>query len=531
MKAGGIAGVCFAIAVFSACICDSWHLVSLGFCGGSGSGIVQRPRLAVERFVPKGERVRVLRTDSTDSPSQVCRSIFLSVAWAAGAGNVEEKRKLDGTERYVIVAPMGFPPEELARNPRYREFGGKDVGRIWIREDAVALHQGSPEAGTARKCVVWREALGLVAPISLALLLAAIGLGRLPRPVEWIGGAVVLTLNALFTLSHTFTGPCGTGVFGGRARALVESGWDLSRLADPGMGEYFQASYPPLQAIVTAVGYSIAGTCGEWITQLGPVVFLASAFLVMTGMRRDDDACAKPCCVAWCMLVASACVTRPMIHAAGNFCGEPLLLLFVASGWSVLMRGDDRGWFLIGFAGLVKNEGLVYVPAIVVAEALSGRLRIRGLFDLALGLVPVVLWHVCCRFTGASLYDYAAPWQCDTARAAVAARGLVREIVMHPWRYAFLAVVAAAAVRAARAAGEGFARVRAAMRAMLPTLAFFAVFAAGTCYAFSLSRAPDFAWHVSCLPRLLAPAAAMALARPCQRTAGNFGSLRLIWGR
>lgn len=511
MKAGGIVGVCFAVAVLSASICDSWHLVSLGFCGGSGSGIVQRPRRAVERFVPKGERVTVLRTDSADCPSQVCRSIFLSAAWAAGAGNVEEKRELDGTERYVIVAPMAFPPEDLARNPRYREFGGKDVGRIWIREDAAALDLGSPETGVARECVVWREALGLVAPISLAVLLAAIGLGRLPRSVEWIGGAVVLALNAFFALSHTFTGPCGTGVFGGRARALVESGWNLSRLADPGMGEYFQASYPPLQAIVTAVGYSIAGTCGEWITQLGPVVFLTAAFLVMTGMRRDDAGRANTESTAWCMLVASACVTRPMIHAAGNFCGEPLLLLIVASGWSVLRRGDDRGWFLIGLAGLVKNEGLVYVPAIVVAETLSGRLRIRGLVDLALGLVPVALWHVCCRFTGAALYDYAAPWQCDIAHAAVAARELVCEMGMHPWRYAFLAVVAAAAVRAARAAEGGLARVRATMRAALPTLAFFAVFAAGMCYAFSLSRAPDFAWHVSCLPRLLAPAAVLAL--------------------
>ena len=516
MNAGKVAGICFAAAVLAASLHDSWPMISVGLGGPDGSSPVLRPRRAVERFVPKGERVTVLRTDSADRPSQVCRSIYLSAAWAAGAGNVEEKRALDGDERYVLVAPMAFPPAALVRNPRYREFGAQDTGRIWIREDAPTSSSGDAESG-ARWRLCWREALGLVAPIGLAVLLVAIGLGGLPRPAAWIGCGAVLTLNALFALSHTFTGPCGTGVFGGRARALVESGWDLSKLADPNMGEYFQASYPPLQAVVTAVGYSIAGMCEEWITQLGPVVFLAAAYLVMTGMRRGDAGRAKTESAAWCMLIAAACATRPMVHATGNFCAEPLLLLVVASGWSVLRRGDDRGWFLIGLAGLVKNEGLIYAPAIAVAEALSGRLRVRGVVDLALGLVPVALWHVCCRFTGATLYDYAAPWQCDFAHASAAARELVLEVASHQWRYAFLVVVPAAAIRAAHAAERGPGRLRAAACAALPPLSFFAVFASGVCYAFSLSRSPDFAWHVSCLPRLIAPAAALALASAVRR--------------
>ena len=83
-------------------------------------------------------------------------------------------------------------------------------------------------------------------------------------------------------------------------------------------------------------------------------------------------------------------------------------------------------------------------------------------------------------------------------------------MAFHPWRYSFVVVAIACAVRAWRAGGKG--RAGAALRAALPPFAFFAVCATGICWAFSISRAPDFAWHLSCVPRILAPASALALA-------------------
>ena len=531
MSVGKIACWCFAGAVAAACICESWRLPALAFGAEDGSRPIRAPRRAVERFVPRGERVTLLRVDCADSPSQVCRQIFLSVAWAAGAGNVEEKRALDGTERYVVTAPFPAAPGSLAGNPHYREHADSEFGRVWIRDDApVAASandgvekwrevRGAGIAAVARECGEWREALGLVVPVLLSLALLAMGLGRMPSRVALLAAATVFLTGAMFALSHTFVGPCGTGVFGGRARAFVESGFRFAKLADPKMGEYFQAAYPPLQALVTAAGYLVAGMCGEWLTQLGPVMYLAAAVVAMDGMSRvgaQGPGCGTNRAIA-CALLASACLTGPMLRAAGNFCAEPLMMLAVASGWAALRRGCASGWLLVGLAAFAKNEGVFYVPAVFAAEAAAGRLRfrLREAAALACGLVPAVTWHVGCRCAGASLYDYASPWQCDPSRAFAALCALLQEAAIHPWRYAFVAVALACAVRAWRAEGKG--RVGAALRAALPPFAFFVVCATGICWAFSISRAPDFAWHLSCLPRLLAPASALALAEALSR--------------
>ena len=526
MSIGKVACWCFSVAVAAACICESWRLPVFAFGAEDGSRPVLAPRRAVERFVPRGERVTLLRVDRPDCPSQVCRSIFLSVAWAAGAGNVEEKRALDGCERYVVTAPFPAEPGALAGSPRYREYADSEFGRVWIRDDApiAASADGAGEklreirgagiAAVARECGEWREALGLVAPMLFALTMLAAGLGRTPSRAALAAAAAVFLPSAMFALSHTFAGPCGTGVFGGRARAFVESGCSFAALADPRLGEYFQPAYPPLQSLVTAAGYLVAGMCGEWLTQLGPVIYLAAAVLAMDGMARVGERGPERGTrrAVACGLLASACLTGPMLRAAGNFCAEPLMMLAVASGWAALRRGRARGWLLVGLAAFAKNEGIFYVPAVIAAEAAAGRLRLRGreAAALACGLAPAVLWHVGCRIAGASLYDYAEPWQCDPSRAFAAVGALLREMACHPWRYAFAAVAAACAARAWRA--ECKMRIGAAIRAALPPLAFFVVFAAGICWAFSTSRAPDFAWHLSCLPRLLAPASALALA-------------------
>jgi len=520
VKARGIAATALAAAVAAACLRESMPFAALAFGGCDGTRPVMKARLAVERFVPRGERVTFLRNDMPNDPSQVCRSICLSLAWAAGAGNVDEKRSLDGLERYVYVAPVAIDPEELAKNPKYRKLGDGASGRIWVREGAPAKppEDGGREMRDAGIAAVardrgrsLREALELVPPLLVACALLAVGLGRAPSAASVACAVAVFSLNALFALSHSFTGPCGTGVFGGRAKALVESGWNLATLADPGLGEYFQCAYPPLQALVTAAGYALSGACGDWLAQAGPPIYLASAFLAMDGMRCDGRG-APGFATARRMLLFAACATEPMVHAAGNFCAEPLAMLAAACGWAAVRRGSACGWVAIGLAAFAKNEAVFYVPAVAAAEAAAGRFRFRMREAAALGcgLAPAVLWHIGCRFAGASLYDYAAPWQCDPARAFAAVRALVHEIAFHPWRYAFIGVAMACAVRARRADGEGGAG--AALRKALAPLAFFAVCAAGICFAFSLSRSPDFAWHLSCMPRLLAPVAALALA-------------------
>ena len=519
MKASRVAWALLAAAAAAASLCESAGLAKFAFGGSDGSRLSISVRRAVGRFVPRGERVTFYRGDSAERPSQICRSLFLSMAWAAGAGNVGEKRSLDGDERYVVVSPLSFVPASLRENPRYREFRGPETGAIWIREDApVALLEredcGAPAeirgagiAAVARECWDWREAVSLAAPAALSLALLAFALRRIPSRGELLLCAAVCVPVAMFALSHSFTGPCGTGVFGGRAKALVESGWNIASLADSGMGEYFQAAYPPMQALVAAVGYAMSGVCGEWLVQLGPVMFLGAAFLAMaSGCSGGFPAR---------LLLAAACVTHPMAMAAGNFCAEPLMLLLVASGWRAVVRGDARGWFLVGLAAFVKNEGIFYAAAVAAAEAAarpSGRTAAEvreAAAALALGLLPAALWHFGCRWIGASLYDYAQPWRPDFARGLAALKAVALEAALHPWRYMFAPVAGSAWVSARACGANGGDGARSARAAAV----FFAVCAGGACCAFSLSRAPDFAWHLSCMPRLLAPAAALALAR------------------
>ena len=528
MNARKAAFVGIAVAAAAACIFESRRFFAIGFGGYDGSEIVRAQRATVERFVPKGGRVTMYRSDSAERPSHVVNSMFLSVAWAAGAGNVDERRELDGSERYIVSAPASFTPAGLESNPRYRELSGPNGISMWARDDAPLVDPhacGGGEAGevrgagilaVARESGEWREALGLLAPLALSLLMLALALRRAPSKAAVACAAAVFALNALFALSHTFTGPCGTGVFGGRAKALVESGWNLAALADPGLGEYFQCAYPPLQAIVTAFGYAVAGRCGEWLTQLGPVMFLASSFLVMAHISTTPASAAsgesgRPPTdsgdAARCILLAACCVGEPLVHATGNFCAEPLLVLTVASGWTMVMRGDRRGWFLVGLSGLVKDEGLFYAPAVVASEAAAGRLERRGMIDLALGLAPVAVWHVGSRLLGASLYDYAPPWRPDVSHALCAARELLLELLLHPWRHPFPVFALGAAVGGLRPRMSGRPGIR-----VIPALAFFATCSLGICFAFSLSRATDFKWHVSCLPRLLAPVSVLSLS-------------------
>ena len=511
------AGWCFACAVAAACACESWRLPALAFGADDGSRPVLATRRAVERFVPRGERVTLLRVDRADNPSQVCRQIFLSVAWAAGAGNVEEKRELDGNERYVVTAPFPAALSSLAGNPRYREHSDSESGRVWIRDDApfavtanddgegLRHIRGAGIAAVARECGDWREALGLVVPALLALAMLAAGLGRMPSRTALLAAAAVFLPSAMFALSHTFAGPCGTGVFGGRARAFVESGCSLATLADPKMGEYFQAAYPPLQTLVTAAGYIVAGSCGDWLTQLAPCLFAAAAAVFLasrtTGIAR-----------LWLALLF---LTPVALMTTGQFYPEPLMALGVLVGWERVRDGQFGGWLLLGAAGWFKNEGLMFLFAAwlawrIVAGADHARLR-----DLAAAMVLPLAWHVGCRLAGASLNDYVAPWRLSPLRGLRALLESLRLAFARSWHYGFAYPAALVAIL--------IPSIRRKARPLLAALLFTAFSVAFFCLAYACSTA-DEAWHLSTsLPRLLwMPALILAreVAAICKRN-GN----------
>ncbi len=318
----------------------------------------------------------------------------------------------------------------------------------------------------------------------------------------------VAGLAALFVLatgamacSHTFLAPNGLGVQGGKARLLYLAGGLPGDFFDGAAYRTLQPAYPPGFALLTLACYATAGGCGEYLTQLLPIAIAACILALLASRSRAG--------VAGALWAATAFLARPSLRLATQFYAEPLMALLVVAGWETLRGGGGRlrGWILLGAAGWIKNEGLLFLPALWIGLRLARGGRHAPWRGLAAGLLLPLAWHLGCRLAGGRLYDFAPLWAADPAKLAAAFRALVQHTLLQPWHYGYvfpLALLAAGVPRLRRAMEPSF---RAAAVAVLLLMLSF-------CGIFAISGASDFEWHLASLKRLLwAPS--LLLLREC----------------
>ena len=361
--------------------------------------------------------------------------------------------------------------------------------------------------------------------------------------------AIAWTALALcVTLCHTLSPPNGLGVSGGRAALwLLSGGIPEGFFSDPALAT-FQPSYPPGLALLTLGAWGAAGGVGEWLTQL----LALAPFCALLGLLLSRT----PGFAAKFWIFALFC-TGTALNLASLFYSEGWMLLFLAAGLSRLRWARPAGagtgdvflsWFLVGFSGFFKNEGMLFAGLLwIVVRCFRGR-RSAPLPALLAGLAPALAWIVFSRWHGGALEDYAPLWAPDGGRFLFALGRVLRDAFLAPWATVFAwplatAVAVASGVRrfagskpASPAAFEGSARSESAPSQETPrslrssrenttprtpretntareAAALLLLCVPVIAFVYSLSRAPDLDWHVwSSLPRLLWDATAIATA-------------------
>ena len=444
-------------------------------------------RELVERFVPPGEDVYYC-ADSEDGRLQPAeRSIHLSLSWAA----IPRPVRFGGTN--------GVGGASFVAVSRFRrvEFNGyvlvaeNDYAALWRREDVPLREQDVPISVSPL-----REGIGAAVVSLLVLAFAALLMRRRrlwpPRLGAPICAAVVFAVAGALALAHTFVAPTGLGVYGGKAKLLfLGGGLPPGFFADAAYSS-FQPAYPPGLALLTLAAYAVSGGCGEWLTQ--PLVVAASTALAAVICSRTRSFAANA-------LVLALMLSPLSLRLSSFYYAEPFVALFVLLGWMRVRerQGDVAGWLVIGLAGLFKNEGAVLAVVCWLALRLVDGRRTAPMRGLVAALALPAVWHIGCRLAGAELYDFAAPWDPDFSRMRDALAFAAKEAFARPLEYAFawplgIAIFIATALR------RNVSRTRGLFAALLVAAVSTVAFA----YVFSLSRAPDFCWHLhTAMPRLL----------------------------
>ena len=369
-----------------------------------------------------------------------------------------------------------------------------DCAALWLREGVAPKGVDSFPAVSSMREMVGVAVVGLLV-FAFGWFAVRSGGGAADWGA-WLCAAVVLLVAGGLALTHTFVAPTGLGVWGGKAKLLyLCGGLPDGFFTDPARAP-LQPAYPPGLTLLTLLAYAVSGGCGEWLTQL-VVVFAAAALCALLCSRTESWAAR--------LWVLAALLTPLSLRMASLYYAEPFVAFLVLAGWMRIRRGRGvlSGWILIGAAGLFKNEGSVLCLVCWAALRLTDGRRTAPLRGLLAALVLPCAWQVGCRLMGGTLYDFAAPWQPDFARLWTAAVFAFRAAFLRPWDYAFawpfaallLAFAPFRRLFAAKCANERGLRA-AAVAAFSASVAFV--------YVLSLSRAPDFDWHLStALPRLL----------------------------
>lgn len=518
--------------------------------GFKGMGdYLQARREAVRSFLPQGESLYFYVPDGKPL-SSTQRSMHIAMTWEAmpdkvcyGGTNGIAKADYIVTSVYKGTLPV--------KDGSFLALRKSDHGSIWRRASIASTKPPRQAVPVAH----WRELLGLAAPCLVMLGSAVAGgwsglavglllftlclavpplLGFAPSFLFVSGAGAIsvmgarlatrqqrqnvaphpfpLTLNktiivgfivlALFlfytflTLSHTFMTPNGLGVFGGKAKLLYLSGGIPPGFFTDGAWSTLQPAYPPGFALLTLGCYGLAGACGEHLTQLLPCLFIGCS-LFFIGVKMTQR---MPLFLPLILWFTAAFLAEQAVWTGIFFYAEPWMLLVLLVAVDAIMDEAERAdkpstlpWILLGSCGWIKNEGIIFLPAVWLAMRFIHGASRAPLKDLACGLILPLAWALFSRLSGATLYDFAPFWQSDCHQAWLAAKAIAKLALLEPWRYGF-AYPLAIVILAIKPFRTG--QVVVGLLVMLANLLAFI-------YIFSISRAADFQWHLDSLERLL----------------------------
>lgn len=518
--------------------------------GFNGMGdYLQARREAVRSFLPQGESLYLYVPDGK-SLASTQRSMHIAMAWEA----MPDKVCYGGTNgisnaKYIVTSVYkGSLP---VKDGTFLALNKSAHGTIWGRASIASTKPPRQALPVAR----WRELLGLAAPclvmlggavaggwsgLAVGLLLFTLcmavppllgfapsflfvsGAGALSvmgarlatrqqrqhvaqhlRPhrlnktiIAGLIGFSLFIFYTFLTLSHTFMTPNGLGVFGGKAKLLSLSGGIPPGFFTDGAWSTLQPAYPPGFALLTLGCYGLAGACGEYLTQLLSCVFIGCS-LFFIGAKIPQR---MPLYLPLILWFTAAFLAEQAVWTGIFFYAEPWMLLVLLVAVDALLSDAEREekhsilpWILLGSCGWIKNEGLIYLPAVWLAMRLvygSSRAPLKG---LCCGLILPLAWAIFSRLKGATLYDFAPVWQIDWHQAGFAAKAIARLAFLEPWRYGFAYPLAVVILSIPSSRTR---QVKIGLLVMLANLLAFI-------YIFSISRASDFEWHLDSLGRLL----------------------------
>ena len=366
----------------------------------SSGDYIDLPRQMVERHVAPDASVFFACIHSNQLLA-VERSQHLAISWTMCPTPVPfGYDPAIGDADAVLACAYGPGPEfeSAGLDPDAFEKIDEGGGRaLWLRRDRA---RASPSAGRVDAPSPARELAGLAAPLLVAtagaltagwggalfgLLLFSIGMAIPPladfRPSplfvvaasalciagargsrRWLrdapatpgddarrrrraalaAGLLFAVLAGALALSHTFVGPNGSGVSGGRAKLLyLSSGVPDGFFTDPARST-LQPAYPPGFALLTLGCYGLAGGCGEWLKEPWRYAFAyPAAVIALAGLPS---------------------LRTPSLKAAG----VAALVAFAAfAGIFALSAAPDFAWHLD------SAERLLWIPALVLLRELA----------------------------------------------------------------------------------------------------------------------------------------------------------------
>ena len=251
---------------------------------------------------------------------------------------------------------------------------------------------------------LWGRVFSLCWFASIALVAGPAVVRRERAHVRIYNGAFGLLLFgvvSILTLSHTTVTPNVASVVGGKAKLFMDSGGFTSEFwrGSNGVDDMIPA-YPPGLAMLMVPLRSTCGVTGVWLEQLiGPMAMVVLFFLL-------GELCSSNCWRG--PLLALAMLTS--LTALQIFCSmypEGVMVAFVVAGAVRLSKNpvDILGWLLVGAAGWLKNEGLLFSIAICLLLVLHVKER-RMLLGVAIAFGLPILWHVLAASRGACLQEY-----------------------------------------------------------------------------------------------------------------------------
>ncbi len=299
---------------------------------------------------------------------------------------------------------------------------------------------------------------------------------------------LLIIIYLTFALSHTFIAPNGLGTVGGKAKLIFLSSGLPENFFTDSIFAIFQPAYPPGACALILWCYSLFNYCGEWIIQLVPCFLMAllACYLV------------SRCGGAFSALVIFAVFMTPIsLRLATLFYPEGFVGICCLVGWErIRAKNDDYlGWIIIGVAGWFKNEGLIYFCSLALAVLMmTPRKEIRKLLTrIALALVLPLVWHLGCRWCGASLDGYLPLGVMRYSQLIEAFKIAIEYMFCSPWLYAFIYPLSFIALILPHWRSRNLITIM--MSVIFSVIAF--------AFVFSLSDAINFEWHLMSLERLL----------------------------